>query len=140
MSNALSPTDSIILQQAWNLDQKALLNTKNKKEASLLWKKAILLCMGLLKKYPSDVNIHTKIATMYQHQGKFQNAKKILHRLEKYSAPMYRVSYNLGMGNLSRAMGKHVLALDYYQTAVRLSQNNPVFKKMYEDYTDLLHL
>ena len=134
----LLPTkkDSISLQKAWDIDQQALLQVKNKPPADLLWQQAINICDKLLQKYPRDINLLTKIATIYQHQCKFEQAKIFLARADKYHHKNPLVYHSLG--NLYRAMDKPRLALKHYRLALEYSNGHKIMKKSLEDYKDIL--
>lgn len=125
-----------LLQKAWDLDQQALLNTKNKHEANLLWKQSINICDKLLKKYPRDINLLTKIATIYQHQNKFEKAKIFLNKAKKYYDKNFLIYHSFG--NLYRAMDNPKLALKYYELSFKYSNENKIIKKSLEDYRKIL--
>lgn len=134
----LLPTkkSSDLLQQAWDLDQQALISVKNKKEAVLLWKQSIDICSKLLKEFPTDINLLTKTATIYQHQRKFKKAEYYLDKADKYYPNNFLVYHNLG--NLYRAMDSRKFALKYYELAVKYSQGNKLIKKSLDDYKNII--
>lgn len=123
---------SRLLEKAWSLDQKALLKAKNKKEANLLWKESVSICRNLLKEFPREINLLLKIATIYQHQGKFEKVRYYLYKANKHYPNNFLVQHNLG--NLYRAKGKNKLALRYYKSAVKLSGDNELMKKSLENF------
>lgn len=128
--------DSQMLQKAWDLDQKALLRAKNKTKQKELWKNSLEICKKLLKKFPKEINLLLKIATIYQHQKKFGNAMYYLKKAQKYYPKNFLVAHN--MGNFYRAKGNKKITLKYYRMAVKLSNNNQLIKKGLEDYIKTL--
>ena len=123
---------SKLLQEAWDLDQDALLKAKNKKEAKFLWQRSIRICKKLLKDFPREINLLTKIATIYQHQGKFDEVRKYLYRARKYHSNHFAIDHALG--NLYRAKGKTQLAMKYYEIAIKHSRGNKLMKRSLEQY------
>ncbi len=91
---------SALLDKAWDLDQEALLRTKNKPKADRLWQETMKICKKLLKDFPKDINLLLKIATIYQHQSKFDEAGYYLDKAQKFyqsallKDPAYRTPYN----------------------------------------------
>lgn len=75
--------DSVLLEKAWSLDQEALLREKSKPNKKILWRKSIKICEELLKKNRDDINLLFKIATIYQHQRLFNEARFFLYRAKK---------------------------------------------------------
>lgn len=127
---------SRLLQKAWDLDQQALLKTKDKKRRKELWQEAIRICRSLLKKFPREINLLTKIATIYQHQGKFDRAEYFLHKAKKYHPKVFIIDFYFG--NLYRAKGNYKLAMKYYINALKKSKNHKLIKKTVEDYQKYL--
>lgn len=126
------------LQRAWSLDQKALLHAKNRKEAHQLWRRSIHICKQLWNQFPKDINLLTKIAVIYQHQGKFNETKKFLIRARRSHPNHLSVVHQFG--NLYRAMGKTKLALKYYSQAVILSHNHLLMRKSLNEYKTFLSI
>ncbi|MBI2628174.1 MAG: tetratricopeptide repeat protein [Candidatus Niyogibacteria bacterium] len=127
---------SKLLNKAWNLDQKALLYTKNKKQAKVLWKESMKICEKLLKEFSDNINLLFKIATIYQHQGKFDKSKYFLYKAKKYYPENFLVEYYLG--NLYRAKSNHKLAVKYYEMAFKHSRGNKLIKQSLENYKKFL--
>ncbi|MEK7537207.1 MAG: tetratricopeptide repeat protein [Patescibacteria group bacterium] len=127
---------SELLKKAWDLDQEALLKTKNSKRRKKLWRKSMRICQSLLKKFPREINLLTKIATIYQHQGKFDRAGYFLQKAKKYHPKVFIIDFYFG--NLYRAKENHKLAIKYYLKALKKSKNDKLIKKSIEDYRDYL--
>lgn len=123
---------SKLLDKAWRLDQEALLCVKDRKETFLLWQESIKICKNLLKKFPKDINLLLKTATIYQHQKKFDKARYYLYKAKKIYSNNFLIEHNLG--NLYRAKGNVKLAIKYYQLAVGHSKGNELIKKSLRDY------
>lgn len=118
---------SALLTTAWDLDQQALLRASSSAEAKALWQQAISICLELLKEFPRDINLLTKLATIYQHQQKFVKAKHYLDLADKYYPQNFLVAHN--RGNLYRAMNQDDLAIKHYRLAVELSEGNELMKR-----------
>ncbi len=132
-------SDSIQLQKAWDLDQQALFDT-NKKTQKKLWIQSVLICKELLKKHKSPTmdrfQILSKLASIYQHQGKFSLAKRCLDDIHKKKKNDAIVMFNYG--NLYRAMGQSKRAIGYYKKAVLFGEGNKIFTKELERYESIL--
>ena len=74
---------SELLEKAWRLDQEALLRAKDRKETLSLWQESIKICKNLLKRFPKNINLLFKIATIYQHQKEFDKARYYLYKAKK---------------------------------------------------------
>ncbi len=126
---------SALLDKAWDLDQEALLRTKNKPKADRLWQETMKICKKLLKDFPKDINLLLKIATIYQHQSKFDEAGYYLDKAQKFYPKNFLIEHNLG--NLYRAKGNVKLALKYYEKALKHSDGNKLMKKSLTTYKKL---
>lgn len=126
--------DSVLLEKAWSLDQEALLREKSKPNKKILWRKSIKICEELLKKNRDDINLLFKIATIYQHQRLFNEARFFLYRAKKKHPDNFLVYQ--GLGNLYRAKNDRRLSLKYYEEALKKSGNNKLLKKLLDDYKE----
>jgi tetratricopeptide (TPR) repeat protein len=143
MSLLSNNSDSIKLEKAWALDQRALFD-KNKKRQKKLWSESVNTCKEILKKYKTKsadrIQILLKLATIYQHQKKFLQAKKYLDIVDREWPKNAITTFNYG--NLYRAMNKPEKAIPYYKQAIKLSEKlsngKKLFKKELERYLNIL--